>query len=142
MDIRIKKSIEVLNYIIKDLGLPNAKKLSETLGFSRPERIYKILRGKSSISRNLASIINEKFPKYSIEWLLTGVDQDQEDEVTFYFEKQGVKISVEELVSYVVKNEQEFMKSKIFSNFIEVKVAKKVAEITTSKEKLLEYLRN
>ena len=72
MDARIKKSITVLNYIIQDLKLSNTKQLSVKLGLDRPERIYAILRGKTSISRNLAKIINEKYPQYSIDWLLTG----------------------------------------------------------------------
>lgn len=45
MDIRKIKSIETINYIINDLGFSNANQLSEALGLSRPEKIYKILRG-------------------------------------------------------------------------------------------------
>jgi len=72
MDIRIKKSINVLTQIIDDLGLDNPKQFSDSLDFERPERIYKILRGKSAVSRNLAEIINSKYPQYKIDWLLTG----------------------------------------------------------------------
>ena len=72
MDIRIKKSINVLTQIIEDLGFDNPKQFSDSLGFERPERIYKILRGNTAVSRNLAEIINSKYPQYKIDWLLTG----------------------------------------------------------------------
>ena len=72
MDIRIKKSIEVINYVIDDLKFDNPKQFSDSLGFKRPERIYKILRGETGISRKLAEIINEKYPQYDKNWLLTG----------------------------------------------------------------------
>ncbi|CAA0144304.1 conserved hypothetical protein [Tenacibaculum maritimum] len=69
MDIQIKNSIDRIEFIIEDLKLDNVKKLSEELGFKRPERLYKILRGKNAISQKLAEIINRKYPKYTIEWL-------------------------------------------------------------------------
>lgn len=138
MDIRIQKSIEVLNYIIDDLNFENPKKFSEDLGFDRPERIYKILRGKASISRKLASIINEKYPQYSIEWLLTGLN-DKVDGI--FYEKDGVKFFINEIINFIAEEEEEFMKRKIFSNIIEVRVAKKLAEITVTKETLLAYLK-
>jgi len=72
MDLRIKKSIQVITKVIDDLGFENAKQFSDALGFDRPERIYKILRGKTAVSRNLAEIINEKYPQYKTDWLLTG----------------------------------------------------------------------
>ncbi|CAL2095918.1 conserved protein of unknown function [Tenacibaculum sp. 190524A02b] len=140
MDIRIKKSIEVIHFIVEDLALGNVKKLSEELGFDRPERLYKIVRGKSAISRNLASIIHEKYPQYSIEWLLTGVKA--KEETTLYFEKEGVKVTIDELAAFVVANEEAFMKQKVFANMVGIKVAKKVAQITASKEDLLAYLKS
>ena len=137
MDIRIQKSIEVIYFIIADLNFENPKKFSEALGFERPERIYKILRGQTSISRNLATIINSKFPQYSKEWLLTG-SNEKLDEI--YYEKNGVKFFINEIINFVAEEEDEFMKRKIFANIIEVKVAKKLAEITANKESLLNYL--
>ncbi|CAM1343849.1 hypothetical protein [Tenacibaculum amylolyticum] len=137
MDIRIQKSIEVINFIIKDLNFENPKQFSEALGFERPERIYKILRGKASISRNLASIINNKYPQFSKEWLLTGTKETLDD---IYYEKNGVKFFINEIINFVAEEEEEFMKRKIFSNIIEVRVAKKLAEITATKESLLAYL--
>ncbi len=72
MDIRIKKSIAIINHIVAELEFDNPKQFSDSLDFKRPERIYKILRGETSISRNLAGIINKNYPQYSKEWLLTG----------------------------------------------------------------------
>lgn len=58
-----------------------------------------------------------------------------------YFEKDGLRVSVNELSTFIASNEDAFMKEKIFSNIIEIRVAKRIAEITTSKEKLIEYLK-
>ncbi len=142
MDIRIQNSIKTIKFIIKDLGFENGKKFSESLGFSRPERIYRILRGQTSISRNLASIINEKNPQYSIDWLLTGFDNidNNSSNNEVYYEKDGVKFYVSEIINFLVEQEEEFMKRKTYSNIIEIKVAKKVAQITASKKSLLDYL--
>ncbi|SDS14001.1 hypothetical protein SAMN04487764_1542 [Gillisia sp. Hel1_33_143] len=91
MDIRIKKSIETINHIIDDLKFDNPKQFSDSLDFDRPERIYKVLRGQVSISRNLAEIINKKYPQYSIDWLLTG-----EGEITKGPEKKEMQANDEQ----------------------------------------------
>ena len=72
LDIRKKKSIERLNFILEDLGLENINQFSEKMGYTRPEKLYKVMRGENAISKNLAKEINSKFPQYSEEWLLTG----------------------------------------------------------------------
>lgn len=72
LDIRKKKSIERLNFILEDLGLENINQFSEKMGYARPEKLYKVMRGENAISKNLAKEINDKFPKYSEDWLLTG----------------------------------------------------------------------
>lgn len=72
MDIRKIKSIETINYIINDLGFSNANQLSEALGLSRPEKVYKILRGDNAISKKFAEEINQIFPKYSVDEILSG----------------------------------------------------------------------
>lgn len=71
-DIRKRKSIQVINFIIEDLNLENANQLAEKMGYDRPEKIYKILRGENSISKNFAIEINSKFPQYSIDALRDG----------------------------------------------------------------------
>ncbi|TQI71778.1 hypothetical protein JM79_2726 [Gramella sp. Hel_I_59] len=82
MDIRIKKSMEVINHIIDDMKFENPKQFSEALGFKRPERIYKILRGESGVSRKLADIIHEKYPQYDRNWLLSGEGSLKKDEAS------------------------------------------------------------
>jgi len=72
MDIRIKRSSNYLKSIISELGFDNPKQFSDELGFKRPERIYKILREETKISKKLAEIINNKYPQYSIDEILLG----------------------------------------------------------------------
>ena len=90
MDARIKKSIKVLETVIKDLDFENPKQFSDSLGFERPERIYKIFRGKSAISKNLAEIINKKYPQFGIDWLLTGEGSMKKNGKTEITEEPGV----------------------------------------------------
>ncbi|CAL2106674.1 hypothetical protein T190115A13A_270031 [Tenacibaculum sp. 190524A02b] len=56
-------------------------------------------------------------------------------------EIDGVKIKLKSLVSYIATNEEKFMNEKIFSNIIEIRVSRKLAEITASKENLYKYLK-
>lgn len=71
VDIWKKKSIEKMDFILNDLNI-NASQLAKEMGYKRPERLYKVIRGENSISKKLAEEINERFPQYSVEWLLSG----------------------------------------------------------------------
>ncbi|MCQ4139187.1 hypothetical protein [Chryseobacterium sp. EO14] len=92
-DIRKIKSINTINFIIEDLKIDNVNQLSEYLGFSRPERLYKVLRGENAISKKLAEEINSKFPQYSIDFLLSGIDS-AEIPVTILPAKDGLKSGI------------------------------------------------
>ncbi len=116
MDRRVNKSIEKMLYIIDDLGMVKPNKLSESLGFDEPEIIYKILRGETSISKNLAMLINEKYPQYSIDWIL---DRNVE------FKKDAILISLDDtifndpkrmntLVRFLSKHHARFMEDELF----------------------------
>lgn len=107
-----------LSYIIKDLGLKNPKKFSESLGFARPDRIYTVFRGQNDISARLAKIINEKYPQYPIAWLITGEGEMPEGE-------QGQDYKVSQNVPKVVQ-EPSFGYSK------EKQLAKKTEEAGVS----------
>lgn len=48
----------------------NAKQFSETLGFSRADGIYHVLKFRNEISSNLANVIIEHYPNVSYDWLL------------------------------------------------------------------------
>ncbi|MFL0076991.1 helix-turn-helix domain-containing protein [Tenacibaculum maritimum] len=76
------------------------------------------------------------------EIFATNIGSESNEKGECSFEKNGVEISVRDLVSFIANNEEEFMKHKVFSNIIEVRVAKRIAEITISKEELLKYLKN
>ena len=75
-DIRKIQSIATINYIISDLGLTNANQLAEALGYNRPEKVYKVLRGLNAISKKFAEEINDKFPQYSVDEILSGKFSD------------------------------------------------------------------
>lgn len=64
-------SWERLEQIIEHLGL-NVNSFAKEIGLKRPERLYQIKKGNYSISKNLASIITDKFPDINAGWLLTG----------------------------------------------------------------------
>ncbi len=116
MDRSVNRSIEKMLVIIDDLRMGNPKKLSECLGFDEPEIIYKILRGENSISKNLAMLINEKYPQYSIEWLLaTNVE----------FKKDAIMVNLDDtifndpkrmntLVRFLSKHHARFMEDELF----------------------------
>lgn len=42
------------------------------IGLTRGENLYQIKRGNNRISLDVAQKINEKFPKFSIPWLMFG----------------------------------------------------------------------
>lgn len=133
MDTRIQRSTDIINFIINDLSLGNGKRFSEALGFKRPERIYKILRGEVAISRNLAKIISEQYPKYDYNWLLTGSVE------TFSFPENPEKRSllpeeVNKIVEAIYLFEEDLMKNNMFVSWVAN------IEARTRKEVLKEFL--
>lgn len=68
---------ERLKIVIENAGM-STYALSRHIGFQRPENLYQILRGKCGISKNMAKIIHRKFPRYSIDWLIHGINDSQE----------------------------------------------------------------
>ena len=133
MDARIQRSIAIINFIIRDLSLGNGKRFSEALGFKRPERIYKILRGEVAISRNLARIISDKYPKYNYDWLLTG------DVDSLYVQKAAEQQALSpEMVTNIVEAiylfEDDLMENAMFASWVAS------IEARTRKEVLKEFL--
>ena len=129
MDVQIKRSIEIINFIIKDLKLDNAKKLSESLGFSRPERIYKILRGDVSISKNLAKIINEKYSQYSIEWLRGGDKKDLKRDRRSKTDNESNLLTEKEVLFVIEslhKHIEQLEKYDIFNNWVNAQVEERL----------------
>ena len=118
MDLRIQKSIAVLDHILKDLKLKNIKEFSEKLDLKRPEKLYRITRGQQPINKRIAELINEKFPKYSVYWLLNG---DTPTEIT---NDTGRKLSEEEakkIIDALLFNEEELKKHKMYQKWFEIK---------------------
>ncbi|MFL0065547.1 helix-turn-helix transcriptional regulator [Tenacibaculum maritimum] len=112
--------------------------------------INNYIEGKVNNPSNL--ILDKIISRLNINksWLYNGIGEvfatniynDSNEKEECSFEKNGVKINVGDLVSFIANNEEEFMKYKVFSNIIEVRVAKRIAEITISKEELFKYLKN
>ena len=66
------KPDKIIDSILNYLGI-NAKKLSEALGYERPQVIYDIQKGKTNvISPTLASKIVSVYPEINKAWLMTG----------------------------------------------------------------------
>lgn len=91
MDARKKVSMEVIKRVIHALNFDNPKQLSDSLGFDRPERIYKVVRGETGISRNLAETISKKYPQFSKDYLLTGKDGDDSENVQVLHESKATE---------------------------------------------------
>lgn len=60
-----------LSFIIKQSGL-SVNAFAVSIGLKRAENLYRIKRGKNSISRDLAEMITTKYCNFSRSWLLTG----------------------------------------------------------------------
>ncbi len=138
MDKRIEKSIAVLNHIMKDLGIQNLNQLSEKLQFNRPERLYKIMRGDVSISRNLAERINEVFPKYSKDEILTGdILVNSEVLLTKPSEKELTTSELIDIIEVLYYKEDELKKYKLYTRWKENIEQKAIARfMDEQKEKL------
>lgn len=113
------------------------KKLRSNLSLSQSELANRLGVSARTIQnweggkRNIPELAKEALRKLS-----NGDTKKEEICLT----KDGVNIKMSEVLHFVVENEEEALKYKIFSNIIEVKTAKRILEITTSKEKLLDYL--
>ena len=57
--------------ILKDLNT-TAAGLAKELDLKHAENLYQIKKGNYRISRRMASIIHERYPQYSMSWLLLG----------------------------------------------------------------------
>lgn len=118
MDLRIQKSIAVLEHIIKDLKLKNIKEFSEKLELKRPEKLYRITRGQQPINKNIAELINEKFPKYSVYWLLNG---ETPKEITYDTETKLSEEETKKIIDALLFNEEELKKNKMYQKWFEIK---------------------
>lgn len=66
------------NHYLYDLILhlkTNAKKFSESLGHTRTDRIYNVLKGINKLSPDLANEIINVYPEVEYTWLITGDGQ-------------------------------------------------------------------
>lgn len=50
----------------------NANSLARYIGLSRGENLYQIKRGKNNISLDVARRIHDKYPQFSVAWLMCG----------------------------------------------------------------------
>ena len=60
-----------LSIVLKELNI-TANHLARTLGMSRSEVLYQILRGTCGISQKVAESIVNCYPQFNIAWLMTG----------------------------------------------------------------------
>lgn len=62
-----------LSDIIDKSGL-TINSFAKHIGLNNTERLYRIQKGKNDISRSLAEIIHNAYPKYSVSWIMCGTD--------------------------------------------------------------------
>ncbi|MGG8495934.1 hypothetical protein ACQY1Q_05935 [Tenacibaculum sp. TC6] len=127
------------------------EKINKILDFTQKNNIsaYEIAKNTKLTEAGVGKILNKssKNPRDltvdEIYYYLFNDDNYPINETTEYsIDLEGKKeITIRELVLMVAENEHECMKHQIFKNIIEVRVAKRISEITASKETLLEYLK-
>ncbi|MCF2875405.1 MULTISPECIES: helix-turn-helix domain-containing protein [unclassified Tenacibaculum] len=121
-----KLNSEDIKQLRKELGL-NQTQLAEKLGVS-----MRTVQNWEGEQRNIPDWVSNSIRNLGVN----------DNSSKLILEKEGVKINIEELVTFIVNNEEAFMNEKAFTNIIEIKVAKKIAEITASKNTLLDYLKS
>lgn len=133
--------IEELKKILIELKV-TPEEFANNIGVGK-SAIYKLLRGDTKkLTKNLAEKINAVYPNYQIDYLVS-LNYPKKGNVVLQEQgiiKDGVCFSLDEVISFVVENEEELMKNKIFKNIIEIKVSKRIAEITSSRINLENYL--
>lgn len=67
----------------------NVNSFAKHIGLPRGENLYQIRRGNNRISHDVARRINEKYPQYSLTWLMFGVEEPPRNTID---EKQIVRI--------------------------------------------------
>ncbi len=117
------KGIDIKNYRIKK-GLTQ-EELGTILGLTR--KTINSYETKGNIPTDKQKIFNFLFSKENNNILLI---------------KNGVEITADEIALFVVDNEETFMKIKPFSNLIEIKVAKRLVELTNDMQKLKDFLKH
>ncbi|MCC8089625.1 MAG: S24 family peptidase [Rikenellaceae bacterium] len=60
-----------IKIVIKESGM-TVNAFAYHIGLKRSENLYQIKRGNHGVSRELANLINQHYPQFSIGWLLTG----------------------------------------------------------------------
>jgi hypothetical protein len=122
MDVRNKRDQAILKYILADLGL-NVKQFSESLGNTRHDAIYKVENAKGGISVNFANKIKEFYPKYNLDWLLTGQGSpDGNKDVQFIVLDESLVEDSERmdvLVPFLSENHEKLMEKPIYKMFID-----------------------
>ncbi len=100
LSMKKENAIKVFNELLKELRM-NPKQLSDSLGKERPQWAYDILNEnkKVGISKNIADLICEKYPRINKSWLLTGEgemilsekDDNQEVHEQFNSQEKGIE---------------------------------------------------
>lgn len=62
---------ERLRFVIEQTG-HNVNSFAQAVGLPRSENLYQIKKGNNGISLKLATLIHERFPAYSLAWLMCG----------------------------------------------------------------------
>jgi len=108
----------------------NVKDFLMSIGLSKGA-YYAIRDGRTKVlSMETAIKINEKYPNYKIEWLLEksnrvsqlDLKNNSHDELAFnsvvFLEKDGIKVSIEEIAGFIARNEDAFLNDTVFKLWI------------------------
>ena len=71
----VKENRKHYLYVLFDKLQMSPKEFSKSIGLKSPERLYRVLRGESKISRELMNLITKTYPDISPGWLGSGIGE-------------------------------------------------------------------
>jgi hypothetical protein len=105
-------------------GIKNVQKLSEHLGYSSPEKLYRLERDPNAKpSFKVILDITKKFDNFDLEWLITG--ERSEPSAVKEPAAQYQRITFEEIVAEKVAEKMEPMLNQIRKNieYIQIEIS-------------------
>lgn len=82
-----------LSGIIDKTGL-TINRFAKHIGLNNAERLYRIKKGKNNISRKLAEIIHNAYPKYPVSWIMCGTECGEESSEVLEIPMYGTACSM------------------------------------------------
>lgn len=128
-----KKMTQRFNEVVKFLKENGYAKTNTDIGalIGQPlQAVSKLISGERIITLEQASLLSANSPINSF-WLLTGQGEIEAypNIENLFYEQDGVKISVDEIYNWIIKNEKSILNHNSFRTWISQKVYKGLSDI-------------